>query len=307
MAELRVFLFAGILTLSGAVPVGAQFVSIGSSSGLQTAAGATASARAVPTADTPTSPAVPDLVNESVVDLPCIPVATYWTGPPQSDGMPSGPDLAVVSTQVRPKNARIYLDDRFVGRARYLDGTPGYLYLEPGSYRLELRYGGYRTIVVDLNAAAGCKYVLKHFMERVKGTPKEGKADGYGKGKPFDRVFGPLQKIEEIIASAPAHGPDPSLRKDLALESGQIDDKERRLGASLRLRVDPTSASVSIDGEFVATGRELGRMENPLAMTPGTHLIEVEAPGFTGAARNIFLEDGETLELVITLSGAEID
>ena len=160
---------------------------------------------------------------------------------------------------------------------------------------------------MDLNAAAGCKYVLKHFMERVKGTPKEGKADGYGKGKPFDRVFGPLQKIEEIIASAPAHGPDPSLRKDLALESGQIDDKERRLGASLRLRVDPTSASVSIDGAFVATGRELGRMENPLAMTPGTHLIEVEAPGFTGAARNIFLEDGETLELVITLSGAEID
>ena len=307
MAELRVFLFAGILSISGAVPVGAQIVSIGSSSGLITAAGATASARAVSTADTPTSPAVPNLVNESVVDLPCIPVATYWTGQPQSDGMPWGPDLAIVSTPVRPKNARVYLDDRFVGRARYLDGKPGYLYLEPGSYRLEIRYDGYRTVVVDLNAEAGCKYVLKHFMERVKGMPKEGKADGYGKGKPFDRVFGPLQKNKEIMASATVRGPDPSLRKDLALESGKVGDKERRFGASLRLHVDPRSASVSIDGEFVATGRELGQMENPLAMTPGAHLLEVEAPGFTGATRNIFLEDGETLELVIKLSGAEID
>jgi hypothetical protein len=307
MAELRVFLFAGILSISGAVPVGAQILSIESSSGFITAAGATASTRAVSTAGTPTTPAVPNLVNESVVDLPCIPVATYWTGQPQSDGMPSGPDLAVVSTVVRPKNARVSLDDRFVGRARYLDGKPGYLYLEPGTYRLEIRFDGYRTVVVDLKAEAGCKYVLKHFMERVKGTPKEGKADGYGKGKPFDRVFGPLQKNEEIMTSATERGPDPSLRKDLALESGKIGDKERRLGSSLRLRVDPKSASVSIDGEFIATGRELGQMENPLAMMPGKHLIEVEAPGFMGATRNIFLEDGEMLELVITLSGAETD
>ena len=131
--------FAGILTLSCAVPVGAQFVSIGSSSSLHTAAGAPASVRAAATADTPTSAGTPDLVNESVVVLPCIPVAAYWTGSPQSDGMPSGPDLAVVSTKVRPKNARVHLDGRFAGRARYLDGKPGYLYLEPGAYRLEIR------------------------------------------------------------------------------------------------------------------------------------------------------------------------
>jgi hypothetical protein len=50
-----------------------------------------------------------------------------------------GPELAVVSIDVRPKDARVHLDDRFVGRARYLDGKPGYLYLEPGTYDLELR------------------------------------------------------------------------------------------------------------------------------------------------------------------------
>jgi hypothetical protein len=246
-------------------------------------------------------------MDESVVDLPCIPVAAYWTGPPQSGGVPPGPDLAIVSTKVRPKNARVYLDGRFVGRARYLDGKPGYLYLEPGSYRLEIRYDGYRTVVVELGAAAGCRYDLKHYMERVNGTPKEGKGDMYGKGKPFDRVFAPLQKDEEDSASVPAHGPNPSLRKDLAIGPGKTGDWEKKAGASLHLLIDPTSASVSIDGDFVATGSELRQMENPLAMTPGAHLIEVEAPGFTGAARNIVLENGETLELVITLSRVVID
>jgi hypothetical protein len=307
MAVLRVVLFTGILTLSGAVPVGAQFIVIGSLSSLQTTTGATGSAQAAPTAGAPAKAGAADVVNESAVFLPCIPVAAYWTGPPQSAGMPQGPDLAVVSTQVRPKNARVYLDDRFVGRARYLDGTPGYLYLEPGAYRLELRSDGYRTVVVELDATAGCKFAIKHYMERIKGEPTKGKADGFGKGKPFERVFSPVREDEETMAPATAHGPDPSLRLDLSLGSGHMGDREIRVGASLRLRVNPTSASVAIDGEFVATGRELGQMENPLAMTPGTHFIEVDAPGFINETRDIFLEDSETLELVISLSRAQPD
>jgi hypothetical protein len=307
MAELRVFLLAGILTLFGAAPIGAQFTATGSSSSLQTTTGATGSAQAAPTAGTPASAGAADVVNESVVVMPCIPVAAYWVGAPLDDGMPSGPDLAIVSTQVRPKNARVYLDDRFVGRARYLDGKPGYFYLEPGAYRLELRFDGYRTVVVELDATAGCKFVIKHYLERVKGEPTKGKADGFGKGKPFDRVFSPMPEADESMAPATAHGPDPSLRLDLTLGSGRMGDTGTKTGASIRLQIDPMSASVSIDGVFVATGRELGQMENPLAMTPGTHLIEVEARGFIKAARNIVLEDSESLELFITLSRAGTD
>ena len=307
MAVLRVVLFAGILILSGAVRVGAQSIAIGSLSSLQTTTGAIGSAQTTPTAGAPARAGADDVVDESVVFLPCIPVAAYWTGAPQSAGMPQGPDLAVVRFQVRPKNARVYLDDRFVGRARYLDGTPGYLYLEPGAYRLELRFDGYRNVIVELDATAGCKFAVKHYMERVKGEPKKGKADGFGKGKPFERVFSPVPTAEESEALATARGPDPSLRLDLSLGPGHRDDKEMSVGASLRARVHPASASVSIDGVFVATGRELGQMENPLAMTPGAHLIEVEAPGFIKEARDIVLEDSETLELVFTLSRIATD
>jgi len=274
MAGLWGVLFAGVLALSGAVPVRAQFASNGSSSSLQTAAGATASARAATTADMPTGAGAADLVNESVVVLPCIPVAAYWTGQPQSDGMPPGPDLAIVSTKVRPKNARVHLDGRFAGRARYLDGKPGYLYLEPGFYRLEIRFDGYRTVVVELDVA----------WSGSKARPRKARATI-------------TARESHLIESSP------HCRRTKRFW-------HRRRGTVPIRASDGTSRLVP-----VKRGTPKGKwgphcslkMENPLAMTPGAHLIEVEAPGFIGAARTIVLENGETLELVITLSRAEKD
>ncbi len=234
--------------------------------------------------------------------LPCVPVAAYWTGPPQSDGMPQGPSLAIVSIRARPKDARVHLDDRFVGRARYLDGKPGYLYLEPGAYSLELRFEGYQTLVIPIEASAGCKYSIRHFMERIKGAKREKKADTYGKGMPFERVFGPLEAPQVRVASKAPTGPDLSLRRDLkpSIQDGKT--AAEKSGASLRLDVSPKSAKVMLDGVFVATAWELSRMEEPLATTAGPHLIEVRAEGFIHATRRVDLEVGEELEMNIVLS-----
>jgi hypothetical protein len=239
--------------------------------------------------------------NASQVMLPCIPVGAYWSGPPPSEGMPPGPDLAVVSVNVRPKDARVHLDDRFVGRARYLDGKPGYLYLEPGSYDLELRLEGYQSVLVKLDAQAACRYDLKHRLERGKGRPSENE-DDYGKGKPFNRVYGPLVTDQPEVASPRPAGPDPRLRKDLDLGSEQAADKAAKPRAALRLRVTPESATVSIDGAFVATAREIGLMEGPLAVTAGKHRVVIRAPGYIEASRELELLRGEVVELEINLS-----
>jgi hypothetical protein len=240
-------------------------------------------------------------INASQVMLPCIPVGAYWTGPPPSAGMPPGPELAVVSINVRPKDARVHLDDRFVGRARYLDGKPGYLYLEPGTYDLELRFEGYQTVLVELDAKAACRYDLKHRLERSRGPSSE-QEDDYGKGKPFNRVYGPLVTDQPAVDSSPEAGPDVSLRKDLDLESRTAADTSVKPGAALRLRVSPSSATVSVDGEFAATARELGLMEGPLAVTAGRHQVVVCAPGYLEVSREVELSTGEVLELEIILS-----
>jgi hypothetical protein len=241
-------------------------------------------------------------VDASVGSLPCIPVATYWVGPPQSPGVPQGPDLAVVSTDIRPKDTQIVLDGRFIGRARYFDGTPGYLYLEPGSYTLELRMGGYTTKVFEVEAEAGCRFTLKHRMDREKGTPKESVNDPPGKGKPLYRVFAPRTETDapKPPAGAARGGPDVSLRGDL----GSEDHRPAATGeetASLRLVVNPSSAKVYLDGSLVATGLELQSMVGPLAVSSGEHLIEVQAPGFLTAKRHVDLETGEILKLTIDL------
>jgi hypothetical protein len=244
------------------------------------------------------------VVGEDVkmVVLACDPVAAYWTGPPQSDGMPQGPSLAIVSVHARPKDARVHLDDRFVGRARYLDGKPGYLYLEPGAYRLELRFEGYQTVMIALEASAGCKYSLKHYMERIKGAKKSKKADTFGKGMPFERVFGPQTEREERIASTAQTGPDLRLRGDFDSSHDDAKTTAGTRGASLRLSVAPESATVTLDGVFVATAWELSLMEGPLATTAGPHLIEVRAEGFVDASRRVDLEAGEELAVQILLS-----
>lgn len=240
--------------------------------------------------------------NASTVLLPCTPVAAWWTGPPPTSGMPPGPDLAVVSIDVRPKDARVHLDDRFVGRARYLDGRPGYLYLEPGAYRLELRLDGYRTVEVELEASAACRYDMKHRLERSSEKSPDRPEDAFGEGRPFNRVFGPITKAEPAAPPERAGGPDPSLRKDLDGGLKRAAAPAPKPGAALRLRVSPEAAMVSIDGVFVATGRELARMEGPLATTAGEHLVSVRAPGFVEQSKSVRLAEGETLEIEIALS-----
>jgi len=246
-------------------------------------------------------------VSSSRLMLPCSPVAAYWEGPPPAAGMPPGPQLAVVSIDVRPKDARVHLDDRFVGRARYLDGKPGYLYLEPGTYDLELRIDGYRTVLVELDATPSCRYDLKHRMEKARQSVPSTSTTAYGKGEPFNRVFAPLVKTEPEVTSPRRPGPDPDLRQDLDNRSNRATDAVERPRSSLRLRVRPDSASVSIDGVFVATGRELALMEGPLATTAGKHDVVVSASGFVVASKSIELVKDEVLELEIFLSEMRTD
>lgn len=248
-----------------------------------------------------------DEISASTTMLPCIPVAAYWSGPPPSPGMPPGPELAVVSIKVRPKDARVYLDDRFVGRARYLDGKPGYLYLEPGAYRLELRLDGHQTLVMGVEASSACRYDLKHRLQKSGAKASDAPESMYGKGKPFNRVFGPVAKNEPEQVTRKSGGPDPSLRADLDASPGAGTSTKKTPGASLQLRVSPDTASVSIDGVFVATGRELALMERPLATTAGSHEVFVRAPGHVAASKSVVLEPGEVLVLEFTLSKEATD
>jgi hypothetical protein len=242
-----------------------------------------------------------EAVDASTVVLPCLPVGTYWNGPLPPEGTPSAPDLAIVAIDTRPKDARVHLDDRFVGRARYLDGSPGYLYLEPGSYRLDLRLEGYETVTVAIEAEPGCRYDLKHRLQKARGEPAGPDDESFGRGKPLERVYAPLAGAGGAAVDAPRGGPDPSLRPDVGRETAGAAAPMTR-DATLRLQVRPSHAAVWIDGAFVASGSELAKMEAPLAIASGSHTVTAEAPGHTSDTRTIEVGPGQVMELEIVLA-----
>jgi hypothetical protein len=144
-------------------------------------------------------------------------------------------------------------------------------------------------------------------MEKSRQKVPDASSSAYGKGEPFNRVFGPKVKTEPEVILPGRPGPDPGLRRDLESRSNPANETAEIPGSSLRLRVRPEFASVSIDGIFVATGRELASMEGPLAITAGKHDVVVSASGYIGASEVIELVEDKVLELEIFLSEKRTD
>ena len=143
----------------------------------------------------------------------CCPVRRWRpTGPGHHprQGCRPGPIWQLSQSMFGPRMLRVHLDDRFVGRARYLDGKPGYLYLEPGTYNLELRLEGYRTVLVELEATPSCRYDLKHRLEKSRSTVPGGSAIDYGKGEALQSgLRAAVTDPSLAVASSLRSGPDP--------------------------------------------------------------------------------------------------
>jgi len=241
-----------------------------------------------------------DTAPEGAHTVQCTSVSTTWPVHANRPQEVTGPQFSVVRTDTRPKDVQLHLDGRFVGRARYFNGKKGYLFLEPGRYRLEMRLGGYRTEVFMIEARPNCRFDIKQRLVKAHGAGKTQEVDSAGKGVPQQRSFGPVENQPEPAQEAVPTGPDPSLRTDLDTKRRSPPAVVRR-DASLRLEVQPAAASVYLDGAFLATGEELARMVGPLAVAAGSHVLEVMAPGYVAQKLTFEIGRGELEELRVFL------
>lgn len=205
-------------------------------------------------------------------------------------------DVGVVDTDISPEHARVFLNGDLIGTADDFDGYPSYLFLKPGKYTLEFKLPGYATESLSLDVAEGRFFPLDMKLSRIP-TEKPTRWYDLPEVKAVGNVFGPA----EPPRAAPATGPDPSLRPDLQLDRDGGAGPAVRAGAALDLRILPAVASVYLDGEFIGTGRELSRLQRGFSVTPGSHRLEVMAPGHDPRTVTVDVPEGERSQVVVEL------
>ena len=101
------------------------------------------------------------------------PYAPGWYGPPggvdMNYAMIAG--YGAVDLNVKPNQADVWADGKYVGEARDLDGYPSYLWLADGPHKLAIYKGGYKTFEEEIAVRRGVKTDLKVRLEPGESEP----------------------------------------------------------------------------------------------------------------------------------------
>jgi hypothetical protein len=90
-------------------------------------------------------------------------------GVPMGVAMMSG--FGGVDLDVKPNRADVWVDGKYVGEARDLDGYPSYLWLKEGAHRLQIQKGGYKLFDEEIEMQPGVKKNLRVRLEPGESEP----------------------------------------------------------------------------------------------------------------------------------------
>lgn len=98
--------------------------------------------------------------------------AAYYAPPGGIDmGVAMMAGFGAVELNVKPNRADVWVDGKYVGEARDLDGYPSYLWLADGAHKLAVHKGGYRVFEEEVSVQRGMKTQIKLRLEPGDSTP----------------------------------------------------------------------------------------------------------------------------------------
>ena len=198
------------------------------------------------------------------------------------------PRIGAIDLDIKPSKADVYVDGEYVGRARKFDGFPGFLWLSEGSHQLVFHYEGKETIARNVRVGYGP-------VRRLKLTLADGKTVAP------EALFRPVEEPRTAERTSVPRV-DPIDRRS---ESRTATLDLRGEPGRFRVDVEPSDASVYLDGRFLGSAEELERLHSGMMVDAGEHYIEVQRPGFETQRIEFTVAAGDETELKIDLESSE--
>ncbi len=202
-----------------------------------------------------------------------------------------GDPFGAVRVEVRPRDAKVFVDGYFAGVVDDYDGTFQRLRLRPGPHEIEVYLDGYRSLRQTVYLTPGSTFKLRGDLAKLgAGEPAEA-APVPKAGPPPDRDRDYESQSPPDAQSGRPEPPPPGERR------GRV-SADARFG-SIAVRVQPADAEVLIDGEAWLGSDQDGRL---LVNVPaGSHRVDVRKRGHESFSTEIDVRSGETTPLNVSL------
>ncbi len=221
----------------------------------------------------------------------------------------SGPDRAWASVriEVKPKQAKVYVDGYYAGVVDSYDGTFQRLNVPPGNHVITVYLEGYRTIEQTLYFSPDNSYKIK--QEMVPLAPGEAQEpppqppeeqEGPGPGPETAAPPAPSAWTPEAPAQAPPPPPMPATPRPPAAVTAQPGPASD-FGV-LEVRVQPQGARLLIDGE----PWPIADPSAPISvhLSQGRHNVQIDKDGYRPFSGDVVVSAGRTTTLNVKLSSA---
>ena len=178
--------------------------------------------------------------------------------------------MGALDLNVKPKQAEVWVDGKYVADARDLDGDPSYLWLKQGSHHVVLYKAGFRSFEEDVDVNVG-------MIRRAQGEAREGRVAAAGARRFRHPTEPPRPESPEPRPRPPNPGASRAAASICASSRG----------------TRPCTSTASTAG----TARELPGLRLPA----GHHRVELVRPGFRPLEKDFDVEAGRTIDLDLSM------
>lgn len=218
------------------------------------------------------------------------------------------PYFGEVRTEVKPKEAQVFIDGAYVGNVDSFDGWWQRLQLVPGKHRIVFRAPGYAPFAMTINAIPGQDIVIKQQLQPGQDVISEedmqlseSERQDERSGPPPQGENNPYDPNNQYERNNPYGNQNRNAPPNPYRENQQPPPQQDNNRVTLVLKVEPKDATIYINENYYGTAEANSSGEVQVLLPQGVHKIEVVRPGYESYSKEIQVDVQSQNRLDITL------